>query len=190
MQTLRLLIVFGLISFNSCSNKLTKATPKSVDDFGLIAIAKNDTISLVASTVLIAQVSNKTKKAFFFSDEFDITSNLFPNADFSSHVRKSASFHLELEPVAPFADITIENDIMSYPKSFTKINPKSVFKYKIELAKHIVEYNNKIKAASSKIATNKWYTLNLTFGQFGNWNQSDTFSGTIKARPIKFYLKE
>ena len=79
---------------------------------------------------------------------------------------------------------------MSYPKSFTKVDANSVLEYKIELAKHIFEYNNEIKTDSLKITPNKWYTINLTFGHFGNWSQSDTFSGLMKAKPIKFYLKE
>lgn len=193
MQTRQVLVIFSLILLLSCSTKLNKSnekTPVSHNGFELIAFAKNDTISLNDSSVLIGQVRNNTDKPFFFADDFEISSNLFPNADFSSQIRKSVGFFIELTPVPKNTGIIIENEIISFPNSFVKVNPKSVLNYKIDFAKHINGYNEEIKTDSFKIVPNSWYTLNLTFGQFGNWNKADTFIGSIKAKPIKFYLKE
>jgi len=193
MQTRQVLIVYSLFLLVNCSTKLNRSNETTLnrdDGFELIAITKNDTLSLADSSVLIGQVRNNNDKPFFFSSDFEISSNLFPNADFSSQMRKSVGFLIELAPVPNNTGIVIENDIMSFPNSFVKLNPKSVLNYKIDVAKHINIYNEEVKTDSFKIVPNRWYTLNLTFGHFGNWSKVDTFTGSIKAIPIKFYLKE
>jgi len=190
MQSLKL--TFILLILTNCSTKLNKGNvvTNNENNFELKAIAGQDTISLTNNSKLTVELHNNTNKPFYFATDFDISSNLFPNGDFSSPIRKLAGFDLKFNPVSEWAGIIIENDILSFPKTFTLIKPKSALNYSLDIANHINAYNKEMDADSNKLLPNRWYSLDLLFGQSGKWSSVDTFSGIIKADPIKFYLKQ
>jgi hypothetical protein len=167
-----------------------KVISNSVEDFELKTIAGQDSISLSNNSKFVVQLQNNTDKAFYFATDFDISSNLFPNGDFSSSIRKSAGFYLEFNPVSETAGIIIENDVLSFSKTFALVKPKSVLNYSLDIANHIKAYNKEMPSDTYRLLPNQWYSLSLLFGQSGNSNNVDTFSGTINAIPIKFYLKQ
>ncbi len=126
----------------------------------------------------------------YVAQDFDIASNLFPNGDFSSRIRKSAGFYFELEPVPADFSIIIENDVLSFPKSFIRLKPNEAFSYELAITNQIEDFNNEHNIDSLKVQTNQWYTLNITYGMGGTWNKLDTFIGTVKAKPLRIYLKQ
>ncbi|MFL5740224.1 MAG: hypothetical protein ACJ75B_08400 [Flavisolibacter sp.] len=158
-------------------------------DIQLVLSSKNDTMSLSNHDLLKARLINKTHKPIYLAKEFDIASNLFPNGGFTGGTQKSAGFYFELVPIPPNFSIIIENDILTYPESFVRLNPKKAFDYELAVTKQIEDYNKESSLDSFKVKTNCWYTLNITFGMDGPWNKLDTFLGTVKAKPFRIFLK-